>query len=417
MIYSVVMPQLGLTMEEGSVVSWRKQVGDWVEKDEVLFIVETDKAEMEVESAYSGYLTSIQIELGKKVRVGSVIAILADQPSEVAAPDGESFAKAFALAPVRDESPPESKQAAPVVMNSSGSSVTPSLPQGAPGHELAASPRARRLAEQLGIDIASVRPIRGRRIVERDVQRFQFQEGGTPAAALAAKAPSIPSRAAVNRHFLAQRMAESFHSAPHFYLGVEADMTELVKFRDRQRLAFQEQGGAKLTYTDLFLRAIAIGLKEHPQVNAYWRKDAVEPRETIDVGFAVQTPEGLVAPVIRNAVQLSLFDLARQRRALTEKAQAGKLTLQEMEGGSATLTNLGSFGIDWFEAILNPPQSVILATGRISKRAMVVNDALEVCPTIVLSLSVDHRVLDGVAAAQFLGRIKELTERPAFMAT
>ena len=217
----------------------------------------------------------------------------------------------------------------------------------------------------------------------------------------------------MTRKIVAQRMTESFHSAPHFYLGVEANATDLVKFRDQLLGTFNQLTGLKLTYTDLFLRALAIGLKEHPQVNAYWQKDRVQPREAIDVGFAVQTPEGLMVPVVRKADQLSLFDLARQRDALREKAKAGKLSLQEMEGGSATLTNLGNFGIDWFVAILNPPQSVILATGRISKRAMVVNDTLQICPTLVLSLSVDHRVLDGVAAASFLGRIKELIESPS----
>jgi pyruvate dehydrogenase E2 component (dihydrolipoamide acetyltransferase) len=283
------------------------------------------------------------------------------------------------------------------------------------GREFAASPRARRLAEELGIDITAVRPARGRRIVEEDVRRFQAGREETPAAAPAGDALPTPSRAAATRKIVAQRMTESFRSAPHFYLGVEANATDLVKLRDQLLGTFNHLTGLKLTYTDLFLRAMAIALKEHPHVNAYWQDDSVQPREAIAVGFAVQTPEGLMAPVIREADRLSLFDLARQRGALTEKAKAGKLSLEEMEGGSATLTNLGNFGIDWFQAILNPPQSVILATGRISKRAMVVNDTLQICPTLVLSLSVDHRVLDGVAGASFLGRIKELIESPSLM--
>jgi pyruvate dehydrogenase E2 component (dihydrolipoamide acetyltransferase) len=415
MIYNVVMPQLGLTMEEGSVVAWRKQAGDWVEKGEVLFTVETDKAEMEVESTDSGYLSSIQVEVGKKVPVGTVIAILADHPGEVASQKGAALAGVVSAAQAQQTSAPVSKSAARVAMDSLASGVAASLSESVPGREFAASPRARRLAEELGIDITVIRPGPGRRIVEEDVRRFQASREETPARAPAPQAPTTSSRAAVTRRIVAQRMTESFRSAPHFYLGVEANATDLVKFRNQLLGTFNQLTGLKLTYTDLFLRAMAIALKEHPHVNAYWQNDSVQPREAIDVGFAVQTAEGLMVPVIRKADQLSLFDLARQRDALTEKAKAGELSLQEMEGGSATLTNLGNFGIDWFEAILNPPQSVILATGRISKRAMVVNDTLQVCPTLVLSLSVDHRVLDGVAAASFLGRIKELIESPSLM--
>jgi pyruvate dehydrogenase E2 component (dihydrolipoamide acetyltransferase) len=212
---------------------------------------------------------------------------------------------------------------------------------------------------------------------------------------------------------VAQRMTESFHTAPHFYLGVEANAAALVRLRDQLLGPGNQQAGVRLTYTDLFFRAMAVSLREHPQVNAYWSEDAIKLRDSIDIGFAVQTADGLVVPVIRNADGLALFDLASQRQILAEKAKAGKLSLPEMEGGSATLSNLGNSNIDWFQAILNPPQSVILATGRIAKRAVVVNDSLAVCPTLVLSLSVDHRVLDGVAGANFLGRIKELIENPS----
>jgi pyruvate dehydrogenase E2 component (dihydrolipoamide acetyltransferase) len=158
-----------------------------------------------------------------------------------------------------------------------------------------------------------------------------------------------------------------------------------------------------------------MALKDDPQVNAYWGSDGVQSGDSIDVGFAVQAPAGLVVPVIRKADQLSLFELVRQRHALTERARAAKLHPQDVQGGSATLSNLGSYDVDWFQAILNPPQSVILATGKIAPRATVVNGSLGVSPTTILSLSVDHRVLDGVAAATFLGRIKNLIENPAAM--
>lgn len=411
MTHNVVMPHLGLTMEEGSVVSWRKHLGDLVEKGEVLFTVETDKAEMEVEAADSGYLNSIQVQLGEKVPVGAVIATLGDTLAEVAA---EVASKVVSPHEVREASAPASKPLAAGVKNISvGSGAAPQ--ESSPSREFAASPRARRLAQELGIDITALKPARGPRVVEEDVRRFAAnrKEPSPPLASSGTPAPS--RRASATCMIVAERMTESFHTAPHFYLGVEANATELVRLRERLLESYQQQAGVRLTYTDLFLRALALGLKDHPQVNAYWHEDAIQLRDSIDIGFAAQTPEGLMAPVIRNADAVSLLDLVRQRQTLTEKARAGKLGLPEMEGGSATLSNLGNSGINWFQAILNPPQSVILATGRIAKRALVVNDSVEVCPTVVLSLSVDHRVLDGVAGAGFLGRIKELIENPSVM--
>jgi pyruvate dehydrogenase E2 component (dihydrolipoamide acetyltransferase) len=413
MIYDVVMPQLGLTMEEGSVVSWNKKAGDWVQKGEMLFTVETDKSVMEVESADSGYLNSIQVEVGKKVKVGTVIATLADQQGEVVSQEGTDSLQVDSAAQTQTRPAFESTSAAGEASHWSAGSAGVSPPANEVSKEFAASPRARKLAEELGIDIALLKPARGNRIVETDVRRFQESRKGTPPQAPAQETTVAPSRAATTRKIVSQRMTASFQTAPHFYLGVEANATEIVKLRDQKLAEFDQLGGLRLTYTDLFLRALAVGLKEHAQVNAYWQNDDILLRDSVDVGFAVQTPDGLIAPVIRNADQLTLLDLVCERHALTDKARTGKLSLREQEGGSATLSNLGNFGIDWFQAILNPPQSVILATGRISKRAVVVNDSLEVCPTVVLSLSVDHRVLDGVAAAIFLSRIKELIENPS----
>jgi pyruvate dehydrogenase E2 component (dihydrolipoamide acetyltransferase) len=210
-------------------------------------------------------------------------------------------------------------------------------------------------------------------------------------------------------------MTESFQKAPHFYLGVEANAAELVSFRKQQLEAFDQSANQKLTFTDLFLRALSMALKEDPQVNAYWGSEGVQSGDSVDVGFAVQAPTGLVVPVIRKADQLSLSELAGQRHALTERARTGKLRPQDVQGGSATLSNLGSYDVDWFQAILNPPQSVILAIGKIAQRPIAVNGSLGISATTILSLSVDHRVLDGVAAATFLGRIKKLIENPAAM--
>ncbi len=413
MSYNVVMPHLGLTMEEGSVVSWKKQLGEHVDKGEVLFTVETDKAEMEVESNDTGYLNSIHVELGEKVPVGSVIAILGDGPASVTAvspsPVATAVSTSEAAGPVREPA---------AEGRGSASSDDKPFKKMSPPAEYVASPRARRLAEKLGIDIAQVRPLRNQRIVEEDVRRFQSSRQQVDASPSSPEpnspAASLSSRAATARKIVAKRTAQSFHTAPHFYLGAEANASDLIRLREQLLEPCNRQTGVRLTYTDFFLRAMALGLKEHPEVNAYWLDDDVHLRDSIDIGFAVQTAAGLLVPVIRKADR-PLFDLARQRHALAEKAKAQKLTLPEMEGGGATLSNLGGSGVDWFQAILNPPESVILATGRIAKRAAVVQDRLEVCPTVVLSLSVDHRVLDGVVGSNFLRRIKEVIENPALM--
>ena len=350
----IVMPQLGLTMTEGSVTTWLKRPGESVAKGEPLFTVETDKVEMEVESTARGYLTSILVDVGKVVKVGTVIALISESISE--SRDG----------PV---APPQA----------------------------VASPRARKLAKELGVDIQKIKPSRGHRIVEEDVRQYHQEH---------ADAPVIAELRPTARKIVAQRLTASFQQAPHFYLGVEVNASELVRLRERlvEKL--------KVTYTDFFLMALARSLREQEPVNSRWQNDTVTRNLSVDIGFAVQGAEALLVPVIRHADHLSLPEMSHQRQMLSEKARAGKLSLPEMEGGSATLSNLGQYGIDWFQAILNPPQSVIVSTGRIAKRPAVLNDRLEVCDCLSVTVSADHRVLDGVAAARFLSRIKELLENP-----
>jgi pyruvate dehydrogenase E2 component (dihydrolipoamide acetyltransferase) len=403
MIYEVVMPQLGLTMEEGTVTAWLKKVGDRVEKGETLFTLETDKAEMEVESTDAGYLNAIVVGVGKTLPVGALIAILGDQPGETSSGNQVSRKAVSVEDAIATTIAPASESFAEAARSSAEVSET------APPKALAkfaASPRARLVADELNIDMTALIPQRGQRILEADVRRFyEIRESQ-------ARQVSTPSDSSATRKIVARRMSESFHKAPHFYLGVEANAAELVSFRKQQVEALSPATDQTFTYTDLFLRALSMALRDHPQVNAYWGSDGVQLSDSIDVGFAVQTPAGLVVPVIRKADQLSLFGLVRQRHVLTERARARKLHPQDVQGGSATLSNLGSYDVDWFQAILNPPQSVILATGKIAPRATVIDGSLVQSPTIILSLSVDHRVLDGVAAATFLGRIKKLIENP-----
>ena len=363
------MPQLGLTMTEGAVTTWLKNPGDRVDKGDLVFTVQTDKVEMEVESFGKGYLDKIFVAPEQIVPVGTVIATLSDHPPGSApAPEPEP------------EAPP-------------------------------VSPRARRVAQELNVDLAAVKPASGKRITEDDVRLYHQAHKSNNAVATPKPAANLNPA----RKITAQRMTSSFQSAPHFYLGVEANATDLVKLRETLVQSVTARFGVKLTYTDFFLKALATVLTEQPDVNGYWRENDVVRNESTSLGFAAQTNTGLVVPVIRNTDRLSLFELALQRAALTSKARDGGLSLAEMEGGSATLSNLGHIGIDSFQAILNPPQSVILATGRIAKRPVVVGDQIQAQPTVILNLSADHRVLDGVAAANFLARIRELIEAPALL--
>jgi pyruvate dehydrogenase E2 component (dihydrolipoamide acetyltransferase) len=375
MLQEIVMPQLGLTMTEGAVSAWMKKPGDKVERGEILFLVQTDKVEMEVESFVTGFVDSILVEPEIVVTVGTVIATVEDGRAAKAVPPPVNPLPATVPQP----SPTQEILPERVITQS----VTP------------ISPRARKLADSLGIDVALLKPSKSARITEEDVRRFQEQSA------------SKPSRAVV-----AQRMASSFQSAPHFYLTTHVDVSKLVELRTGNVAGLQEKHGVKITYTDFLLQALATALRENPDVNSFWGANEVEPWSAVDIALAVQTPSALVTPVIRGADGLSIAELAKRRVSLTEKARTRRLMPDEMSGGSATLTNLGAHQIDEFHPILNPPQSAILAAGRIAKRPLVVDDEIVARFTLHLTLAVDHRVLDGMRAAEFLDRIYDLVKNP-----
>jgi pyruvate dehydrogenase E2 component (dihydrolipoamide acetyltransferase) len=375
-------------MTEGSVNTWIKQPGEHIEKGEMLFTVSTDKVDMEVESTGSGFLNPV-VEVGKTVPVGTVIAVLTDKP-------GESVNATGAKAPVNGHSAARvesvSESASPARLGAADAPALRSFP---------ASPRARSLAKTLGVDIAEVTPESGNRIIEADVKKF---------AETRTLAEPEPMTAA--RRITAERTAESFERAPHFYVGRELNAGALVRLREELKPVAQRKLGFAVTYTDVLLRALALALREHPVVNCYWKDGELCRRDGVNVGFAAQTEQGLLVPVINGADRSTLFEIAAKRRELAERARQGKLRLEEMEGGGATLSNLGAHGVDWFQAILNPPQSVILAAGEITKRPVVINNRVETGETLILCLSADHRVLDGVTAATFLSAIARMVSDP-----
>jgi pyruvate dehydrogenase E2 component (dihydrolipoamide acetyltransferase) len=398
MATEVVMPKLGLTMEEGTILHWRKKPGDQVTQGETILEIETDKVTVDVESPAAGVLGALLSPEGVTVPVGQVI-------THVLAP-GER-APAAGLAPAAAEGAVE----ATAVQKAAASETPVAVASASARRAVPASPIARRLAAELGVDLNSVVGSGPQgRIMEEDVRR----------AAEAAKLPAQPHVAAREpasplsgiRKIAAERLTHSFTTAPHFYLCVEADAASLTKMRERLLAPIQEKAGVRITVSDLLVKIVARAIEEHPEVNAVWDGGGVRSLSTVDIGLAAATERGLIVPVLREANRKSLVQLARERHALVEKARAGNLSLQDVEGGSFTITNLGTFAVDQFNAIINPPQSAILAVGRIKERPFGVEGQLVLRPTVILTLSIDHRVLDGAQAAQFLSRVVALIEEP-----
>lgn len=406
MPYDVLMPQLGMTMTEGSVVQWLKKPGEQVKNGEFLFIVQTDKVDMEIESACSGILIECLVELGQAVPVGTVIGRIAQAES------GKTSEPVQPSTPASSPAPVPERTVTSIVPISVGETVASADTLG----RRLANPRAKKLAKELGLDISLVPDYESRgRIVEADVQRY-FDEHSAAGPESKASSEPVPAGAtnretSTARNVIAERMTTSFQTIPHFYLTVLADVTKLVEFRRERVSEIEKQVGVRFSYTDVLLKALAVALREHPEVNAYWQKGVVR-RERINVGFAAQAGDRLVVPVVRDAENLPFGELARVRTALVTRARTGKLQVDDVGDASCTLSNLGSKGIDNFQAIINPPESVILAAGRIASRPMVVDEAVVPRQTIYLSLSVDHRLIDGTAGAGFLNTVVRIVESP-----
>jgi pyruvate dehydrogenase E2 component (dihydrolipoamide acetyltransferase) len=392
----VVMPQLGLTMTEGSVSEWLKKPGDLVRKGEMLFVVSTDKADMEVESLDEGNLAQIVVQPGNVVPVGTVIAYLGRPGEETVAVPA---AAQSAVVPA--------EQALKVV--AADASVAKGSAAVAPAQSrqggLPASPRARKLARDLGVDISQVPPSAGReRIVEDDVRQF--------AASAKPQSTQAPAPELRRRRLIAERLTQSVQTIPHFSLSLEVRADQLVRLRESLKGPVKEQTGLKITVTDLLLKALALALTETPGIRAVWVDGNSRPVEAIDLGLAIAAETGLVAPVVRNVSALDVAGIARWHHEAIAKADGARLGLTDLEGGVGTLSNLGKYRVDHFQAIISPGQSFILAVGKIAPRPWVDADQLIVAQTLNLTLSVDHRVADGALAAQFLEKIAEIIENP-----
>ncbi|MBS1774252.1 MAG: pyruvate dehydrogenase complex dihydrolipoamide acetyltransferase [Bacteroidetes bacterium] len=419
MAEAIRMPLLSDTMKEGVIAEWHKKVGDKVKSDDVIAEVETDKATMEVMPYVDGTLLYVGVEKGKGVPVNGIMAIIG-KPGE----DFQSILDAdkanAGAAPTTTE---PAKAAAPTATPQTASQPATPAPvqEAAPAHSgddrVKASPLAKKLAEGKGIDISQVKGSGDNgRIIKRDIDSF------TPSAAPQKKA-MVMSPVAVGqeghtdtpltqmRKIIAQRLAESKFSAPHFYLRMTITMDEAIKARK----AINDVAPVKVSFNDLIIKACAMALRQHPEVNSSWMGDFIRQNHHIHIGSAVAVEEGLIVPVIRFADQKSLSQIAAEAKELADKAKNKKIQPQEFTGNTFTISNLGMMDIDEFTAIINPPDSCILAVGKISPTPVVENGQVVVRQLLKLTLSCDHRTVDGAVGARFLQTLKSYLENPVTM--
>jgi len=399
----VSLPRLGQGMESGTIVRWLKQEGDQVEKGEALYELDTEKVTQEVEADASGVLLKILAGEGEEIEVGKRIAVIGEageevetqaEPTEVAAGEKQEEGSP---APVREEQRERGREAS---ADEQGTDVAESTSNGG---RLKASPLARRIARERGIELGSLTGTGPEgRIVAEDVERAAT----SPAHATVGSAPleAEVEKLTSLRKTIARRLTEAWQ-APAFQISMSADMTRAQELRERLR----EDG---VTVTDVLTKLCAIALLRHRRVNAHYADDELRMFPNAHVGLAVATERGLLVPVLREVERKSLVELAAERKTLVDRTRQGKLAQEDLEGGTFTISNLGMYGVEQFVAVLNPPQVAILAVGAIEQRPVWQGDAFVPRPLMSLTLTCDHRAVDGAVAADFLRTVKTLIEEP-----
>ena len=411
----VTMPRLSDTMEEGTVASWLKQVGDVIEEGDILAEIETDKATMEFESFNEGTLLYIGLQEGDSAKVDALLAIIGPAGTDVSAVAANFSTGATAVVEAAPQEAP--KVAAPVLKETpkaEAAAVAVAVPNTT--GRLHISPLARKMADDKGIALNQlVGSGENGRIIKRDVENF------TPAAvsSTAGTAKFVPTgqedfeeiKNSQMRKTIAKRLGESKFSAPHYYLNVEFDMDNAMAFR----VQYNTVPDTKISFNDIIVKACALALRQHPQVNSQWFEDRMKLNNHVHVGVAVAVEDGLVVPVVRFANEQSLPQIGAAVRDFAGRARNKKLTPQEMDGSTFTVSNLGMFGIESFTSIINQPNSAILSVGAIIQKPVVKNGQIVVGNTIKLTLACDHRTVDGATGAQFLQTLKGFIENPVTM--
>jgi len=411
------MPKLSDTMTEGVVAEWTKKVGDKVASGEVLAEIETDKATMEFESFYDGVLLHIGVEKGQTAPVNSVLAVIGQAGEDISTL--LAGASAPAAAPVKEEPKPAATAPTPVPVAApvAPAAVTPAPAPVASSNgngRVIASPLAKKIAEEKGIDIAAVAGTgEAGRIVKRDVDHYVPY---TPAqrsftAAPAGEESFTDENISQMRKTIARRLAESKFTAPHFYLTLDIDMDNAMKARK----SLNAMEGVKVSFNDMVIKAVAMALKQHPTVNSSWLGDVIRRNHHVHIGVAVAVDEGLLVPVVRFADSKGLTQIGAEVKDYAQKAKDKKLQPSDWEGNTFTISNLGMFGIESFTAIVNPPDSCILAVGGIKEVPVVKNGSVVPGNVMKVTLSCDHRVVDGASGAAFLQTFKNYMENPVNM--
>ncbi len=415
MATEVKLPRLGQGMESGTIVKWLKSEGEAVEKGDPLYELDTDKVTQEVEAEASGILLKIAISEGE-VEVGKTIAVIGEEgekvDAEVEAPSAEAAQEVSedeqeegSPAPAREQERERGRDA-----SATTSQVTEAQEPSGDGR-VKASPLARRIARERGIDLSSVAGTGPEgRVVAEDVERTAASAAPRPAAAPSAPTEGVEvEQLSSMRKTIARRLTEAWQ-APVFQLSITVDMGRALALRER--LVELHGDGVKPTISDLLTKVCAAALIRHRAVNALYKGDAVELYPTANVGIAVAVPNGLVVPVIPSCERKSIAEIAAARAVLVERARAGKLQQADLEGGTFTISNLGMYGIEHFIAVLNPPQAAILAVGATEDKAVVVEGEVVVRPRMELTLTCDHRAVDGATGAEFLRDVKAFLEEP-----
>ncbi len=413
----VKMPRLSDTMEEGTVATWLKKVGDTVEEGDILAEIETDKATMEFESFYSGTLLHIGIGEGESAPVDDVLAIIGPEGTDVSAvlaggaPDPVAAVKT------------EEKAEAPVVAEAQPAATPASSGD---GQRLFVSPLAKKMAEEKGIDLSTVSGSGDNgRIIKRDIENYKAPAAAVASSPAAKETATAPAPVILRvgeerveevknsqmRKVIARRLSESKFTAPHYYLMIEVDMDNAKA----SRAQINDIPDTKVSFNDMVVKACAMALKKHPQVNTSWNEDTTKYNHHINIGVAVAVEDGLVVPVIPFTDQMSLTQIGAAVKDLAGRARNKKLTPAEMEGSTFTVSNLGMFGILEFTSIINQPNSAILSVGAIVEKPVVRNGNIVVGNTMKLSLACDHRTVDGATGAQFLQTLRMYLENPVTM--
>ena len=419
MAIEVFMPALGIAQDTGKLLEWLVQEGQTVQKGQPLMVIETDKTTVEIEAPASGILANVRARAGEDIPVGQVIAHILEAGETVpgaqgVAPPPAGTAKAVSPVAARlaaekgldlSQVPSRGERMTKedILAYLAGQAQTSS-----PAPRVLASPKARRLARESGIALESLQGSGPQgAVLAADVLRAVESR---PSLEAPAAPPMEKQPAKVSRMWktMAKRMSESWRTVPHFFLESEVDATALLSWREQLR----QRGHREITLTDLLIKLTALALRQHPRLNASWIDEDILFHEAINLGLAVMVEDGLLVPVIHHADRLGVLEIAERRQKLIAGAQANRLTLEELSGGTFTLSNLGMFGVSAFSAIINPPEAGILAVGAIEEKVVAQNGQMVIQPRLRMTLSLDHRVVDGARGAQFLQTLQGLIEQP-----